>query len=189
MESLYIKKILAGDHKAFSFLVSQHQDMGYAVAISIVKNDAKAQDVVQDSFVKVFHNLSTFNQTSKFSSWFYKIVYNTALQELKRSNRQWAVESESVEVFSDISIENSAIESLKTEQLRLIIKTTLKQLPPKEALVLQLYYLNEQSIKEIEDITQFSAANIKVLLHRGRQHFYKAVQQSQNISTFNELDI
>lgn len=189
MENLYIQRVLNGDHQAFSFLVRQHQDMGFGVAMSIVKDHDMAKDVVQDSFVKVYHALASFNQSAKFSSWFYTIVYRTALEQLKKTNRQWELEKELTTITTETSVDNKALEDLDLAHLRSLIKTTLKQLPPKEALAIQLFYLNEQSIKEIEEITKWSTSHIKTLLHRGRKHFYQLIDADKAISNFNQLDI
>ena len=84
MELFYIRQILAGDLSKFTFLVENYKDMAYSIALRMVNNQEDAEDVVQDSFIKVYQSLGTFRQESKFSTWFYKIVVNTALTKVKR---------------------------------------------------------------------------------------------------------
>lgn len=78
-EQKWIKSILAGDTKSFSCLVAKYQQMAFTIAFRILENREEAEEVVQDAFVKMYRALPSFQFGSKFSTWFYKIVYNTAI--------------------------------------------------------------------------------------------------------------
>ncbi|WP_430906583.1 RNA polymerase sigma factor [Maribacter sp. 2-571] len=71
---------------------------------------------------------------------------------------------------------NSALTQLRQEDLKRLVVTVFKKIPPKEAMVLQLYYIDDQNIAEIMEITAFSNSQVKVLLHRGRTTFYKHME-------------
>ncbi|NRA51112.1 MAG: sigma-70 family RNA polymerase sigma factor [Phaeodactylibacter sp.] len=170
MEELYIKRVLRGDLDAFSFLVRQHQSMALRTALSIVKNEADAKDVVQVSFLQAYESLHTFRLESRFSTWFYRIVVNKSLRQLKKKG----VKTDYSDEFSgEVVAHNEGVQALEEADLSRLLKEGLKQLPPKEALCVQFFYLEEYSLAEIVEVTGFSPSNVKVLLHRGRKHLYE----------------
>lgn len=167
----HIQRILDGEKDAFRYLVRNYQEMGYSIAISIVKNEIEAKDVVQNAFIRVFKSLRNFRQDSKFSTWFYKIVVNESLKHLRKGNLVKDTISFRDDPKDYGSVFNDAINNLETENLNIRIDKALGAMKPKEALVLKLHYLHEQRIGEIEEITGFSKSNIKVLLFRARKSF------------------
>lgn len=187
MDNEYVQKVLSGDIQSFSHFIKTHQNGAYAVAISIVKSEDKAKDVVQESFIQAYNALSSFKKESKFSTWLYRIVVNRSLRLLEKEKRYIQKN-----VLSDITIEdrsnyNDALIRLHHDELKQLIKHVLNKMAPKEALMLQLFYLNELKIDEIVSISDFSKANVKVLLHRARTHFYDILKEEPHISSLNDL--
>ena len=83
-ERKWIERILAGDTQSFSCLVAKYEKMAYTIALRILENREEAEEAVQDAFVKMYRALSDFHFDSKFSTWFYRIVYRTALTALRQ---------------------------------------------------------------------------------------------------------
>ncbi len=168
MDDLYIKKVLNGDVEAYSYLVKQYQSLAIRTAMAVVKNEKDAQDVVQNSFIQAYTSLSKYRHEAKFSTWLCKIVINKSLTFIKRKRPQFLEPLGIIE--NSLVAENEAIVKLDNEDLSKNLKKALLMIPAKEALSLQLYYLEEYSIDEIELLTGFTRSNIKVLLHRGRKN-------------------
>lgn len=180
-ESKIIRQVLLGNSSAFGYFVDNYQHMAITIAYRIVGNMQDAEDIVQESFIRAFKNLSSFRKESKFSSWFYRIVYNRAISASKK--KVW-IEESNVENYGESDVGNygeSDVESVewgrradseveKREQKELV-EAILKAMPVGEALILTLFYLEENSIKEIASITGLSKSNIKVRLYRGRERF------------------
>lgn len=166
-----IQRVLDGDKDAFRYLVRNYQGMGYSIAISIVKNEIDAKDVVQNAFIRVFKSLHTFRQDSKFSTWLYKIVVNESLKHLRKGKPGMETISFKDDPEDYGAVFNDVMNHLEIEDRNIRIDKTLGLMKPKEALVLKLHYLHEQRIDEIEKITGFSKSNIKVLLFRARKSF------------------
>ena len=143
--------------------------MGYTIALSVVKDAFTAQEVVQDAFIKVYKNLSSFSNRSSFSTWFYRIVVNEALLRLKKNNTEWI---SFVDDLGDEVIDETSLTHLKDEEQTQLINEALQQLAPKESLVIRLFYLQEESIKSVCEITGWTESNTKVLLHRGRKNLF-----------------
>jgi RNA polymerase sigma-70 factor (ECF subfamily) len=179
MDAHYINEVLKGNTNAFGYFINTYQNKAFGVAVSIVKREDDAKDVVQDSFITAYSSLTNFRNDAKFSTWFYRIVVNTALQFIKKEKRKDQVVGEySIADDEKIAL-NNAIGQLQRQDLKKLIKGVFERIPAKEALVLQLYYIDNYNIVEIEEITAFSKANVKVLLHRGRISFYKVLKDDK----------
>ena len=171
MDSEYIQKVLAGDTNAFRYFIETYRDMAYSLAMSIVRNGPVAEEVTQDAFLKAYRSLGNFEQRSKFSTWLYKIVKNEGLKRIRKKAFTFA---DDINELNDISFAevNYAVTELNEKDQKYYINMVLEQLPPNDSLLLRLFYLNENSLKEIGEITGLSETNIKTILHRSRKKFY-----------------
>lgn len=175
MEEAYIKRVTGGDAEAFRFLIRKYQHMAFTVAMSVVKDEFMAEEVAQEAFIKAYENLSKFRFQSKFSTWLYRIVVNLAFRQLKKIKKQ--EEGYFSTVNDNYSDEPDGFDSLNNTDRTYYINKVLEILSPKESLALRLFYLNEYSIEEVNNITGWSASNTKVILHRARKNFYSALSE------------
>lgn len=166
MDDIYIQKILAGDSELFRHFISKYKDMAYSIAMSVLKDEFYAEEVLQISFLRAFENLSAFKGRSKFSTWLYRIVINQAFK-LDRKHKNEFITFVEAPPDDVVEIDNSILK-LEVEDQRHIINEALQKLAPRECLVLRLFYLEENSIDEIRDMTGWTDSNIKVILHRAR---------------------
>jgi RNA polymerase sigma-70 factor (ECF subfamily) len=178
MDEIYIRKVLNGDSDSFRYLIRNYKDIAYSLAMSVVKDEYVAQEVVQIAFVKAFTKLSNFKGKSKFSTWLYRIVINEAFNAI-RKRKQEVVSFEGSPAFTTPEIDSFSLEMDADEQ-RYYINEALKMISAKESLVLRLFYLEENSIDEITAITGWTASNIKVLLHRGRNNMKVILMKQLN---------
>ena len=179
-EQKWITCILAGDTQSFSCLVAKYEKMAYTIAFRIMENREEAEEVVQDAFGKMYRARPEFQFGSKFSTWFYRIVYRTALSAL-RGQHIFAGYEEAGATDLTVAEMNAASSVLEREDRKEVISRVLKELPADEGLLLTLYYLEECSVEEIRQITDLTASNIKVKLFRARKHFYEIVQKTMKI--------
>ena len=100
MDNECIHKVLNGDLEAFRELITKYKDMAYSIAISIVKDEFYAEEILQVSFIKAFEKLSTFKGDSKFSTWFYRIVVNESFKLYKKHKTEFV---EFVEILPEIA--------------------------------------------------------------------------------------
>ncbi|MDR0825397.1 MAG: sigma-70 family RNA polymerase sigma factor [Prevotella sp.] len=168
-EKQLIRKVLEGDTSAFGYFVDTYQDMAITIAFRVCGNTQDAEDIVQNAFVKAFHNLHTFRSDSKFSTWFYRIVYNTTITETRAA----AYNTEFVD-YKQIDTSHSdfdTMEQIEENERKAIVNEVLDKMPGDESVALTLYYLEDNSVKEIALITGLTDANIKVKLYRARKRF------------------
>ena len=83
-EKFLIKRAQAGDEGSFEKLIESNKTKAYNLALSYMKNEYDAQDVVQDSYIKIFRNLKSFKGESSFDTWVYRIVVNTCKDHLRK---------------------------------------------------------------------------------------------------------
>jgi RNA polymerase sigma factor (sigma-70 family) len=168
-DRIYIKKVLDGNQSCFALLVEKHKNIAFTLALRITKNREDAEEVAQDAFLKTYRSLGTFKHEARFSTWLYKIVYRTAISKLRKKQIPM-IDSEEALMESRTEAEQiDALDDLRSTERKRIISLALGRLNEAEGAILTLYYLDENSIKEIEDITGYSNSNIKILLHRGRK--------------------
>lgn len=168
-DQIYIDKVLAGDTNAFAYLINKYKNMSYTIAIKIVKSHEDAEEVAQDSFLKAYEKLNTFKGNAKFSTWLYTIVYRNAITKIRKKK----VTTTDID---DYVIDNHSegddfpqLEALKNEEQQKYVRQAIEKLPEKDALLITLFYMNDNSIEEIEQITGLSQSNIKVKLFRARK--------------------
>ena len=165
----YIDKILQGETNAFAILVDRYKDMIFTLALKMVKNREEAEEVSQDTFIKIFNSLSKFKGDSKFSTWIYKIAYNTCLDRLKKSKKEDL--NISIDDFSShlIKTMDTALSVLEDKERKQTIQNCLNLLPSEENFLLTLFYFEDQNLEEIGKIMNINANNVKVKLFRSRQ--------------------
>ncbi len=168
-DTYIIEKVLSGDRQLFAHLVNRYSAMAYTLAFRILEHKYEAEEVVQDSFVKAFENLASFRQKSNFSTWLYRIVYNTAISRIRsRKSEVVSIDNKAMQIEDD-SIYESLSYGYTGEEASQLVRKALTTLPEDERTIVTLYYLNESNINEIQKITGLSKSNIKIKLFRARK--------------------
>jgi RNA polymerase sigma-70 factor (ECF subfamily) len=176
-EQHYIDEVLDGNVNAYERLVNLHKGMVHTIAMRIVRNQEDAEEVAQDTFLKAFQKLSTFKGGAKFSTWLYRITYNVAVSKTRKKQLDTADMEDDVLANLDMNSTSDTLDGLKKEEQKRYINAAIGKLPEDQALILTLFYLNENSIDEIVEITAMSASNVKVKLHRARKKLFDLLEQ------------
>jgi len=168
-DSFYIRKVLSGNIASYAILVEKHKNLAYTIALRIAKNHEDAEEIAQDAFLKAYNSLNSFKEESKFSTWLYKIVFNAAISRMRKKKiLKLSINEGNIEnTIREEQIDG--LDNLHKKERKKIITEAIARLKEEESVVMTLYYLNENNLKEIEEITGFSNSNIKILLHRGRK--------------------
>lgn len=164
-----IKQVKIGDHTAFKILVEKHQLYAYKLAFRILYDDEEAKDVVQDSFLKIWKNIHSFNSKQKFTTWMYKIVTNTAIDRYRAIKKTSKVNNTSVnEVMSNLQGKNTLLD-FENKQLGELIKTMADKLPEKQRIVFVLRDLQGMDSQEVQEILDITAITVKSNLYHARK--------------------
>jgi RNA polymerase sigma-70 factor (ECF subfamily) len=171
-DQIYIDRVLKGDTNAFAHLINKYKDMAFTLALKIVKSREDAEEVAQDSFLKAYEKLASFKGDSKFSTWLYTIVYRSSLTKVRKKK----LETTNIDSFV---IDNHKedhdfpqLEAIKNSEQKKYVKKAIDNLGETDALLITLFYLHDNSVEEIQEITEMSQSNVKVRLFRARKKLY-----------------
>ena len=172
-----IQRVLAGDDTAFAALVEKYQRSVHALAWRKIGDFHIAEDITQDTFLKVHQRLSTLKKPQRFASWLYVITANQC-KAWFRKNREWtqaledtsSVQLEKVTYSGYVIAEN---ERTAIEAQREVVKKLLAKLQESDRTVITLYYLGGMTYKEISEFLGVSEAAIRNRLHRARRRLKK----------------
>ncbi|MBC7921122.1 MAG: RNA polymerase sigma factor [Ferruginibacter sp.] len=160
-----LDRILAGDQTAYRTLIERHKSYAFTIAYRILRHREDAEEVAQDAFMKAFQSLTGFNREAKFTTWFYRIVFNAALGHQRR--RQ--LPTTALEETPDHPEAATPADQLAAGDKSRYIQLAMNQLPPDDVTMLTLFYLREFSLEEMAAVTGIAANTIKIKLHRARK--------------------
>jgi RNA polymerase sigma-70 factor, ECF subfamily len=174
-EPQMIASILAGDTQLYHQLIRPYERAVYMMALSYMKNEADAEDVAQEAFLKAFHHLTTFRAEAKFSTWLIGIALNEARSRLRR---EAAVRMESIDDTSDETGHFSPAilrdwrevpsEALERKEVRQMLQQAITNLPTIYREVFVLRDVEELNNVETAAALSITVGNVKVRLHRAR---------------------
>lgn len=173
-----MESVKKGNQADYSILVERYKNKAFTMLKRMLKNDFEAEEILMDAFLKAYNNLGSFKFESKFSTWFYKIAYNTALSRISNSKRIIETQMASIDDVNYLESNYNADEYVSENSAELVQKV-VNQLPEKNAAVITMFYLEEMTIEEISDVLNLSAANVKVILHRSRNLLRKLIEEKQ----------
>lgn len=172
-DQIYIDRVLQGDSNAFAFLINRYKDMVFTLALKIVKSREDAEEVAQDSFLKAYQKLEGFKGQSKFSTWLYTIVYRSALTKVRKKKLETTdIDSYVLDNHKD-GQDFPQLEAIKNGEQQKYVSQAIDNLGETDSLLITLFYLHDNSIEEIQEITEMSQSNVKVRLFRARKRLYK----------------
>lgn len=161
-ENVLIDQVLAGKQDAYTRLVDAYKSYAFTIALKVLNNRPEAEEAAQDGFIKAFHYLKSFNRKARFSTWLYRIIFNTSIS-YRRKNK--AV-MESIEHHDRGSDHGDPLERGDKEAF---INQAMEHLNEADKLAIQLYYIREFSLEEVAEMTGQRVNTLKVRVHRARQ--------------------
>ena len=174
-----IRQVLDGNARAFGKLVDRHHAKAMTLAVRILKNREDAEEALQDSFVRAFRALSSFEWKSSFSTWFYRIVYNTCATASSKKSRNPSfsldVEDELWQRTELASDEMPPDVSFESEECVKIIQEEIEKLPAVYGSTFTLFAIQEMSYEEIVQVTGLPIGTVKARLFRARAMLRDAV--------------
>lgn len=164
-DSYLINKIKEGNYNAFNLLIHRYESYVYTILRRMLTSKEDAEEAFQDTFMKVYRSIDKYQDSSKFSSWVFKIAYNTGLDYIKKTKRTDPLEGKEYNISTNENIEAD----ISKKELRKSLVGLIEKLGEGEQVIMTMYYFEEMTIKEMAEITTFSETNIKTKLHRARK--------------------
>ncbi|UTD25543.1 RNA polymerase sigma factor [Bradyrhizobium sp. WD16] len=160
-----LDRLAADDEAAFRLLVARHIDRAYAIALRIVGNGADAEDVVQDTMLKVWTHRGRWQHgRAKFSTWLYRVVSNRCI-DLRRKPRTENVDA--VPEMADGQPDASRV--IERNEVTDLLEAAMQRLPEQQRIAVILSYHESMSNAEIAEVMDTTVSAVESLLKRGRQ--------------------
>jgi RNA polymerase sigma-70 factor (ECF subfamily) len=171
-----VSRTLAGDRDAFGILVHKYQEMVFAYAFQKVRNEADAQDVMQEVFLRAYRSLYALRHPHRFRSWLYTIMSNECNRWLARAakTRQREV------LLANAGGDELRVEpghTIPTEGWRADLEQAMAALPDENRVAVSMFYMGDCSLKEISEFLGVSVNTVRGKLHRARQQLGRALSE------------
>ena len=178
MDAQLVERTLAGEPEAFQELVERYQGRLFALARHYTRNAADIEDMVQDTFLKAYARLESFDHRSSFYTWIYRIGTNTILDVLKRRGRSPIRAVEDPEVLGEVTPVDapSPMASLEEGEVAAITRRVLDELPDIFKAVLVMREFDGMAYQDIADQLGISIGTVESRLFRARARFKDKLQ-------------
>lgn len=177
-EAYFIERVKNGETDAFKYLIDKYKNIVFNIVLKITRNQEDAEEIAQDVFIKAFNSIKKFKGNSKFSTWLYRIAYNTAISKARKKK----IITTNIDDYelSENKVEEIyvGLEKNNNFEKERLIKDAINNLSSDESLIINLYYLEENSVSEISKITSLSVSNVKVKLYRARKKLFKHLSKT-----------
>ena len=187
LDLYYIEAVRKGNVQAFSYLVEKYRKLVYTLALKLLKRPEDAEELAQDTFIKAFQKIDTYEGKSKFSTWLYSITYNACISELRKRRIQFSsLDDQRISDQDEMKMNDYYRETKKEDQEK-YLNLALSKLPEDDQVLVTLYYYESQSMDEISEITGLTVSNIKVKIHRARKKMYSLLHEMLNEEIYSLL--
>lgn len=158
-----VEYIQSKDQELYFVVVDRYQSKLMRYVNSILHNDPKTTDVVQETFIKAFINLRSFDNKKKFSSWIYRIAHNEALNAIKKNKREVYLEDD-FDFPSDENIE----EIFEKNEISSKVEKCIEKMSLLYSEPLVLYAIEDKSYEEISDILRIPMGTVATRISRAK---------------------
>lgn len=162
--------------EAFRELLQQYQERLYWQIRNIVKNHEDADDVLQNTFIKIFRNIEKFKGESRLFSWMYRIATNEAITFLNNRAKKQNITSEELQQQILENLENDVY--FEGDEIQLKLQKAISTLPERQQQVFNMKYFQELKYKEISEILETSVGALKASYHHATKKIEEFLKQS-----------
>jgi RNA polymerase sigma-70 factor (ECF subfamily) len=164
-----IERVKKGDQAAFRRIVEEYRQQAFSMAFRIMCDEEEARDVVQESFIKIWQKMGTYDMTQKFSTWLYRVVANTAIDRMRQIKRQNLVSLDNVISKIDHANLDFTEKEIDNKETAELIRFIAEGLPEKQQMVFILRDLEGIDSLEVRQILNLSETSVKSNLYHARQ--------------------
>ena len=191
-DSELVRRISAGDHAAFEALMRQFNRPLFRVARSILKDDAEAEDALQEAYVIAYAGIAKFRSEAKLSTWLTRIVINESLGRLRKQKRERVVIPFSSEVHEEEAVKEAAVsDDSKTSpeaatlrgEIRDLLERKIDELPMAFRTVFMMRELEEMSVEETSQCLDIPEATVRSRLFRAKGLLRESLAREIDVAT------
>lgn len=177
-----IQQVKKGDQSAFEEIVSFYQNKVFQICYRMLGNSHEAEDAAQETFVRAYMNIHSFDEKRKFSTWLYRIATNLSIDRIRKKKPDYFLDAEikgsdGLTMYSQMSTDQRLPEEeVESMELQDYIQKQILSLPPKYRSVIVLRYIDELSLQEISEVLDMPIGTVKTRIHRGREALRKKLR-------------
>ncbi len=175
-EQILIKQAKKGDVECFEELIKQHQQFAYNIALKILGNPEDAKDATQDALVKVYKNMKSYREDSKFSTWLYRIVMNVCKDSLRKNKDILMYDEERILEIPETDSDWDPVSAYEQNEVREQIEKALDEVPEPFKTSLVLFDINGMSYAEISEMQGVALGTVRSRIHRARVYMRAILQ-------------
>jgi RNA polymerase sigma-70 factor (ECF subfamily) len=177
------KRIRSGDRAAFRKLVEMYQQPAYRLAFRILGNEEEARDAVQETFIKIWQKIGSYDPSREFLPWMYRILANTATDRFRTLQRHEMISLDKATPKLEAMLRQDPSASADNREMALLIKNIAEILPEKQKLVFLLRDIEGMTSVEVEAITDLDETSVKSNLYHARkkvrEHLLKILEKER----------
>lgn len=171
-EGQIVHRLKAGDLQALNELMNQYKDEFYRLAYRILRNKEDAEEILQDTFLRAYQKINSYEGKAKLATWLYRICVNRCLNRLESRKARAAKVTGMDEIQNLPGLHNTEVE-YETAELQQKVNDAVARLKPDQQILVTLYYLQGFSCAEIGEILQQPLGTVKTHLFRARNSLKK----------------
>jgi len=176
-DRIIVAHIISGQKELFKLIVKRYERVVYGMGMSFFHNRDDVSDFRQEVFLKVFRNLSQFEGKARFSTWLYKIAYNTALNTIARKKDYHSLAEDKI-----ISENDTPERALFRNIARDAVLEAITELPEKYRICVDLFFFYDRSYQEIEMITGYPLNTIKSHISRAKKRLRQKLEDCKGLT-------
>ncbi|GAA5416982.1 ECF RNA polymerase sigma factor SigW [Paraliobacillus ryukyuensis] len=177
-----IKQVKKGEQAAFEDIVTFYQDKVYQICFRLIGNRHEAEDLAQETFIRAYVNIHSYDEKRKFSTWLFRIATNVTIDRIRKKKPDYFLDAEikgteGLDMYSQLAKEQPLPEEeVESFELQTYIQQQIMSLPTKYRSVIALRFVEEMSLAEISEILDIPLGTVKTRIHRGREALRKKLR-------------
>lgn len=193
-EKELLLKAKEGDDSAFEEIVKLYQQKVCNTIFYMIKNENIVEDLAQEVFIKVYRNLSKFNEESSLYTWIYRITMNTCLDQIKKEKKityiSTIVETEEGEVEAQFEDENQRVDEILESKIRKeVLLKAIKSLPAEQRALIVLRDIRQFKYMEIAEMLKLNLGTVKSKISRARQNLKESLERDGTFIDWDESNV
>lgn len=188
VDEIIIREILQGEKEKYALLMQKYNQRLYRIGKGYIRGEEEIEDLMQETYIKGFQNLSKFENRSQFGTWITRILINECLQYIKKEIRI-ATESENKAITMNISNNHNPESRMFNKELKDMLEKQIDSLPEKYKVVFLMREIEKISIEETSVLLDISIANVKIRFNRAKEMLRKSLMQVYSVNEVYEFNL
>jgi len=187
-------KAKEGDEAAFEEIIKMYQQKVCNTIFFMIKNENIVEDIAQEVFIKVYRNLTKFNEESSLYTWIYRITMNTCIDQIKKEKKityiSTFVETEDGEVEVQLEDEKQRVDDILENKIRKeTLLKAIKSLPAEQRALIVLRDIQEFKYMEIAEMLKLNLGTVKSKISRARQNLKELLEREGTFVDWDESNV